>query len=250
MSKKTLCEIFNERFADVDDYVFSESKILSTLNNALQEFEFEGVSATEAVFDENFGGENHPGIIVTFDDDDGGYQEIIFTFDEENKQPIALFGFDEEDEEIEYIELKSLKPTIIETSNGKVLDLSDPSWIKKDFLDSIFDEEEVEEIVGEEPEHEEKMIDAYGHILEARPVYVVRGGKKKKLKVVRKKKRKVLSGKQRTSFRKAARKRKIKMRRTVRKRKRSLRIRKRLRIKRPKLGRFQKVQGTRNARKF
>lgn len=199
-------------------------------------------------------------ISVIFSDDEGDELEVIFMYDEEYGS-VAMMSdsdSDRDEDEVIMVELDSLDPTLVQTPYGKFINLSELSWMNKSTLITILsagdllDDEEMEE------EDSEMLPDPYGYILkeenevveiEERKVMVVRGGKRVRLPVTRKKRRKILTGKQRASFRKAARKRKAKMSRIVRKRKKSLKIRRRTGLKTPKLSRFQKVAGTANRKR-
>lgn len=199
-------------------------------------------------------------ISVIFSDEDGDVLEVIFTYDEDFGA-VALMSdldSDNDDEEVIMVELDTLDPSLIQTGYGKFINLADLSWMNQSTLMTILSAGDLLDDGIEVEAESDKVVDPYGYvlkeeneevILDERKVMVVRGGKRVKLPVTRKIRRKVLSGKQRASFRKAARKRKAKMSRIVRKRKKSLKIRKRSGLKTPKLTKFQKVAGTANRRR-
>jgi hypothetical protein len=253
---KNLAELVLEAYASdaessfIGTHQFDELKVIHAFNKLFQRLGYEGVQATEATVDNDFS--TGLSVVVTFDDDEG-YEDVVFTVDDE-LGPIAVIDFNQDTEEMTYVELEAFDGiNIKDTSDGQIIDLEDLSWANTSFVSALFTYDEYSDDV-EEPDYEEnrdskKQPDPYGYIEEARKVAVIRGGKRVKLAIVKKKRRKVLTGKMKSAFRKAARKRKMKMNKINRKRKRSLRIRKRIGVKTPKLSRFQKVAGTANRKR-
>ena len=239
-------ELFN-RYSPVDC-----SAIIDSFNNRFVDLGIEGVTVTSCDYDEE------GNIFVVFQDEDGDELEIIFTVDPE-EGVIAINDQDEDDDYVTIVDLDTLLPSIDDTIFGVYPNLVDLSWLNPSGFYAILSGGDMDFESDEDISFQAKMNDPYGYMIdedlkkiridEGRKVAVIRGGKKVKLAIVRKKRRKGLTGKQKSSIRKAVRKRKIKKAKTARKMKRSLKIRKRMKIKTPKLTGTQKVAGTANRKR-
>ena len=227
------------------------------VENKLKKFGFDSIEVDDV--DVDIDGD----ISITFVDEDDNEMEVIFMDDPEDGPVALVIGDDDEDEESELtvVDLSSLSPAVIKTGLGTYLNMTDLDWINRSTFLSIFQGGDIDN--EDEDDSDNKVNpDPYGYIdtsegieglelvVEARKVYVVRGGKRVKLAIVRKVRRKILTGKQKAGFKKAARKRKAKKSVIARKRKLSLRVRKRSNMKKVGgLSRAQKVAGTANRRR-
>lgn len=250
----------------------AENKLTEMLSNALpmdpdtirQEFErlfkkFDmeeiGVEDIEVDYDGN--------VTVTFFDDDSEL-DIIFTYDDDDGC-IAIIDDGDEDTDYVVVDFDPMNPAVLKTPFGMYIDMTNLRWVNKSFLTAILtagdmelDDDDDSYLVSSDDMAQQKNfdrlyheitqddIDAYmaeDYISEVKK-RVIRGGKAVRLSVVRKKRRKRITGKQKAALRKAARKRKMKGSQIQRKRKKSLKLRKRLGLKKSKLGKHRKVAGT------
>jgi hypothetical protein len=234
-------------------FPISEENILKAFNAKLKELNFLNIAADEVVID-------YEGVIfVTFSDDESE-AEVAFLQDAE-LGPIAIIVGEDDEETI--IELGELHPPTLSSSFGVYLNLTNLEWLDEETMelllqaDAMIDDEEVAISTLVHDKHgyikDESLYIAAEDLdelhVDERKITVIRGGKRVRKPIVRKIRRKILTGKQKSTFRRAARKRKAKMSKILRKRKKSLRIRKRMKIKTPKLTKFQKAAGTANRTK-
>ena len=236
-----------------------EQEILDAMQKRMNRVGIEAITVERV--DVDIDGE----ITVTYSDEEGDEMDIIFFYDQEDGA-IALIADEEDDENWLIVDLDALNPPIVNTGVGKFIQMSSLEWMNKSAFQTLFQAGDVDDADDNQLSDNELgkgrvLPDPYGYIgedlleddeviLEARKVYVVRGGKKVKLAIVRKVRRKILTGRQKGAIRKAVRKRKAQKHKIARKRKKALRVRKRMKIKTPtNLGRNQKVAGTANRKR-
>lgn len=177
--------------------------MLKNINERLSELGFEGITAEDIQIDAET-----KAVEVTFTDDESELLAVFFV--DEELGPVVTVIEDEqelEDDEISVIQLDA--PVI----NGMIDFNNGISWLSEDDIEEILtfgaDSDEIEE----------------------RAIFVIRGGKKVKKKIIRKKRKKRLNAKRKMAIRRAVRKKRAKKAQIQRKRKRSLKIRKRANLK-------------------
>ena len=149
--------------------------------------------------------------------------DIVFGVDEEGK-PYVITDIEDE-EEYNEVDLDDVAPVIDFSGTAKMVDLTNSAWLSEQVLADI--------ISGE---------------LDEAHTFVVRDGKKVKVKLVRKKRRRVQTAKVKAGIRKAVQKRRANKGQISRNRKKSNKLRKRMGLKGNK-NKNLKVQGTSSAKR-
>jgi hypothetical protein len=184
---------------------------------------------------------------------------VVFSYDpDEGSTAIVWGGEDDDVEDGEsyslVVDLDPLCPSIIQTSFGMYVNLTELSWLSKSIILTLLDAGEYD--IPTNLTKKEISYDEYGNVVPAaearikegfnleryKELYdekkvlqevaykvVIRGGKKERLPIIRRQKKKRLTAKQRAGLRKAARTRRSAT--SKMKRKRSLALRKRMHLK-------------------
>jgi hypothetical protein len=209
-----------------DDYTFApytRQDVLSAFGNQLRKL---GYGDTVFVTDVDFDLDGD--VLVTFEDTDGDFIDVIFACDLDEmveEDCYAMVVGDEEDEEQTIIDLDPMQPGVLEGTFAHWIDLTDLSWLSKSVLGALLEVGDVgvKEANKTIEDNKEEILE-FRRVKTAKKKRVVRGGKVRKLPVFKTTGRRRLSAKKKAALRKA--RRKAHTGGAKRKRKRALKIRK------------------------